>query len=164
MPSRPSRPCQLREHTVVHRSNLSILTNRRSMHVDADGGLNRAYVHRYQPLCGRRGADHSGRYALRPQRQVPADPRARGRRLGDGPGRPSVASEALFEFHSSPLADLFWFHRTLDTLDATDSNTVAAMLLAGLIVTTVVAERWSYRMPTAVADTYETYLDFEADD
>ncbi|MBX0287502.1 hypothetical protein [Haloarcula salinisoli] len=74
-----------------------------------------------------------------------------------------VAREALFEFHSSPWADLFWFHRTLDTLDATDSNTVAAVLLSGFILTTLVAERRSYRTPTVVVDTYETYLDVETD-
>jgi len=76
-----------------------------------------------------------------------------------------VAREALFEFHqSSPWADLFWFHRTLDTLDATDSNAVAAALLSVFILTTVVAERRSYRTPTAVADSYETYLDIETDE
>jgi len=74
-----------------------------------------------------------------------------------------IARETLYEFHqSSPLTDLFWFHRTLDTLDTTDSNAIAALLLAAFIVTTVVAERRSYRVPTAVADTYETYLDVEA--
>jgi len=42
-----------------------------------------------------------------------------------------VAREALFEFHGSPWADLFWFHRTLDTLDPTHSNTIATLLLGG---------------------------------
>jgi hypothetical protein len=74
-----------------------------------------------------------------------------------------VARETLFAFHNSPWADLFLFHRTLDTLDATDSNTVAAVLLAGFILTTVVAEHRSYRTPTVVVDTYETYLDIETD-
>lgn len=75
-----------------------------------------------------------------------------------------VARDALYEFHqSSPWTDLFWFHRTLDTLDATDSNAVAAALLAGFILTTVVAERRSYRTPAAVVETYETYLDVETE-
>ena len=73
------------------------------------------------------------------------------------------AREALLEFHRSAWADLFWFHRTLDTLDPTDSNTVAAVLLAGFILTTAVAERRSYRTPAAVVDTYETYLDVETE-
>lgn len=47
--------------------------------------------------------------------------------------------------HGSVLADLFWFHRTLDRLDPTDSKAVAAVLLALLFAVTFVAERRGYR-------------------
>lgn len=76
----------------------------------------------------------------------------------------SPAGQAqLYEFHrTSPVVDLFWFHRTLDSLDPADSKTVAAVLLAVFIVTTLVAEYRSYRTPGPVADAYETYLDIES--
>ena len=74
-----------------------------------------------------------------------------------------VARGALSEFHGSPWADLFWFHRTLDALDSTDSKTSAAVLLARFVLTTIVAERRSYRTPAAVVETFETYLDVETE-
>ena len=55
-------------------------------------------------------------------------------------------------FHDSGLADLFWFHRTLDVLDPGDSALVAGALVAVFVVVTAVSEYWDYRPPAAVAD------------
>ncbi|WP_276272507.1 hypothetical protein [Haloarcula litorea] len=73
-----------------------------------------------------------------------------------------VARETLYEVHrSSPLTDLFWFHRTLDAADPGDSTVVAAALLACLIVATLLAERRSHEAPAAVVDAYEAHLGVE---
>lgn len=52
--------------------------------------------------------------------------------------------------------DVFWFHRTLDVLDPTDSKAVAAVILAFFIATTMLAERRSYRALAVVVDAYES--------
>lgn len=51
----------------------------------------------------------------------------------------------LYALHQSALADAFWFHRTFDALDTTDSKAVAAGMVALLLVATVLAERRQYR-------------------
>ncbi|MFW5963718.1 MAG: hypothetical protein ACOCQM_02540 [Natronomonas sp.] len=53
-------------------------------------------------------------------------------------------------FHGSRWADFFWFHRTLDVVDVSDSALVGAVAIAALIVTTAVAEHRSYRALEAV--------------
>lgn len=63
-----------------------------------------------------------------------------------------VARAHLYTNHSSPLADLFWLHRTLDVLDPTDSQSVAAGMLALFIGATVLGEWRSYRAPAVVRD------------
>lgn len=68
-----------------------------------------------------------------------------------------VAVAPLRAFHRTPWADLFWLHRTLDRLDPTDSATVAALLLAGFLLVTALAERRDYRAPARVVRVYETY-------
>ncbi|MFC6975771.1 hypothetical protein ACFQL1_15640 [Halomicroarcula sp. GCM10025709] len=73
-----------------------------------------------------------------------------------------VATEQLRELHgTSPWVDLFWFHRTLDTLDATDSTGVAAVFVALFIGATLFAEWWGYRSPARVRKAHETYLGVE---
>ena len=73
-----------------------------------------------------------------------------------------VARESLRRVHqTSPLTDVFWFHRTLDHLDPTDDPAVAAGFLALLVVVTLVAERRNYRSPRVLQSAYETYLDSE---
>lgn len=60
-------------------------------------------------------------------------------------------AEDLHVFHaSSPWVDVFWFHRTLDRLDAGDSKLIGTAMLALFIVVTVLAERRSYRTPTVI--------------
>ena len=71
-----------------------------------------------------------------------------------------VANAQLRQIHeTSLLTDLFWFHRTWDRVDPTDSKLVAAGLVALLLVATAVAERRSYHAPAVVVDTVETYLE-----
>ncbi|MFC6864666.1 hypothetical protein ACFQGE_14510 [Halomicroarcula sp. GCM10025817] len=63
-----------------------------------------------------------------------------------------VAGPTLSAFHDSWVADLFWFHRTLDVLDPGDSALVAGALVAVFVVVTAVSEYWDYRPPAAVRD------------
>lgn len=58
-----------------------------------------------------------------------------------------VAQAHLRAFHASIWADVFWFHRTLDRLDPTDSKRVAAGFLVFFLITTLLAEWRSYRPP-----------------
>ncbi len=75
-----------------------------------------------------------------------------------------VAADRLRDIHqTSPLTDLFWFHRTLDTLDPGDSKTVAAGFVLCFLAATALAEWQSYRVPEPVADAYEEHLDVTAD-
>ncbi len=74
-----------------------------------------------------------------------------------------VANQQLRAIHQTSLwTDLFWFHRTLDRIDPTDSKSIAAVLLAFFILATAVAERRGYRTPAMVASAYESYLDTES--
>lgn len=57
---------------------------------------------------------------------------------------PVYAAE-LKALHGSSLVDLFFLHHTLDALDAGDSKTVAAAMVALLFVATALAERREYR-------------------
>ncbi|WP_135304757.1 hypothetical protein [Haloarcula amylovorans] len=66
-----------------------------------------------------------------------------------------VFTQQLRSIHqTSPWVDLFWFHRTLDQVDASDSKAVAAGFLVLFILTTGVAEHRSYRTPEIVTATY----------
>lgn len=56
-----------------------------------------------------------------------------------------VFRSELSALHSSPLADVFWFHRSLDLADPGDTVAVAVVSLVVLFVATVVSERRSYR-------------------
>lgn len=74
-----------------------------------------------------------------------------------------VAKAQLRAVHQTSLwTDLFWFHRTLDRVDPTDSKTVSAMFLALFMLATVLAEHRSYRVPDAVESTYDAYLDTDS--
>jgi hypothetical protein len=57
---------------------------------------------------------------------------------------------AASALHDSQFADVFWFHRTLDVFDASDSALVGAVAIAALIAVTALAERRSYRALDAV--------------
>lgn len=57
---------------------------------------------------------------------------------------PVYAAE-LKALHATPLANLFWFHRAMDAVDATDSRSFAAVLVALLFAATLLAERREYR-------------------
>jgi hypothetical protein len=73
-----------------------------------------------------------------------------------------VAAAQLKQFHqTSPWIDLFWLHRTLDTLDPTDSTRVASVFVALFIGATLFGEWWGYRTPKRVRDAYEDYLDID---
>jgi hypothetical protein len=63
---------------------------------------------------------------------------------------------AVSAFHSSQWADVFWFHRTLDVADASDSALVGAVAIAVFIVATAVAERQSYHALDAIRDRVES--------
>lgn len=68
-----------------------------------------------------------------------------------------IFTHQLHTFHQHSLwTDLFWLHRTLDRADPTDSNTIAAILLAFFILTTMIAEHRSYRTPNLVKATYDS--------
>ncbi|WP_276259210.1 hypothetical protein [Haloglomus litoreum] len=78
-----------------------------------------------------------------------------------------VAATSLKAAHGSPLADLFWLHRALDTADPTDSKAVAAAALAGLLLVTALVERREYRAPErvqAVAEEVAATLSSQEDD
>lgn len=73
-----------------------------------------------------------------------------------------VFSEQLHTLHQTSLwTDLFWFHRTLDRIDPTDSKATAALCLAFLILATALAEYRSYRAPQVVRSTYDAVSDGE---
>ncbi|SDK72418.1 hypothetical protein [Natronorubrum texcoconense] len=59
---------------------------------------------------------------------------------------------ALLALHDSPVADIFWFHRTLDHLDESDSVRLASVALVIFIVVTSLLERRSYRAPEVVRE------------
>ena len=56
-----------------------------------------------------------------------------------------VYRDELRAFHASPNADVFWFHYTLDQLDAHDSQLFALVMVLVFLAVTVVAERRDYR-------------------
>lgn len=67
-----------------------------------------------------------------------------------------VFGPELAGVHDSMLAELFWAHRTLDLADPTDSNVVAAGMVALLLVSTLLAERRGYRSFPARDESVET--------
>lgn len=57
-----------------------------------------------------------------------------------------VAQERLYHLHrTSVVSELFWFHRTMDTVDAGKSVVLATGTVAFFLVVTAVAERHEYR-------------------
>ena len=58
-----------------------------------------------------------------------------------------VDSDAVYAFHYTRWADLFWGHRTLDRADADDSTLLGAAAVALFILVTAVAEHREYRTP-----------------
>ncbi|GAB3669065.1 hypothetical protein [Halopiger thermotolerans] len=76
-----------------------------------------------------------------------------------------IAKQQLHTIHQTSLwTDLFWFHRTLDRMDPTDSKTVGATMLTLFLLATAIAEHRSYRVPDVVESTYDAYLDTESPD
>lgn len=63
-----------------------------------------------------------------------------------------VGGDVLYAFHGSALANLFWFHRALDSLDPGDSKAVAAAMVALLLVATALAEHREYRALSRVRE------------
>ncbi|SEO66188.1 hypothetical protein SAMN04487948_10442 [Halogranum amylolyticum] len=64
-------------------------------------------------------------------------------------------SRTLVAFHDGQWADIFWLHRTLDRLDATDSPRVSALLVAVFLVVTLLSERRAYRTGPRVHELYD---------
>lgn len=64
-----------------------------------------------------------------------------------------VFAEQLRHLHyTSPWMDLFWFHRTLDGIEAANSNAFAAAMLAAFIAATMVAEHSDDRASSLALD------------
>lgn len=64
-----------------------------------------------------------------------------------------VEQARLHAFHGTSVwVDAFWFHRTLDRLDPTDSKQVAAVILAFFVVATALCERRAYRAPESLRE------------
>ena len=71
-----------------------------------------------------------------------------------------IATDRLREFHNAAVwTDLFWFHRSLDRADPTDSKATAALFLVLLFAATAIAERRGYRALASVEAAYESYAD-----
>lgn len=65
-----------------------------------------------------------------------------------------IAYRRLAALDASMWADLFWFHRTLDRLDPTDSKATAGVCIAFFVAATVCTEFWRARAP-AVETAYD---------
>lgn len=75
-----------------------------------------------------------------------------------------VAAEQLRGIHQNSVwTDVFWLHRSMDRLDPADSNSVAAAVLAGLIVATLVSERRDYQATESVEAVYDSLLETDSD-
>jgi hypothetical protein len=77
-----------------------------------------------------------------------------------------VAREQLYHFHrESVVMELFWFHRTIDTLDAGKSIPLAAGTVAFFLTVTAVADRRDYRRPERLRSGHgsESRLDWKRD-
>jgi hypothetical protein len=59
---------------------------------------------------------------------------------------PSTAGTYAHEFHSLPLANVFWFHNALDRADVGDSTLLGGVLVAGLPLVTAFGDYRDYRM------------------
>lgn len=66
-----------------------------------------------------------------------------------------VTSPKLTAFHESVFADLFWFHRTLDRIDAPDSAGVSALFVALFFLVTVLVERRERQQFSRTSDGYD---------
>ncbi len=53
--------------------------------------------------------------------------------------------QVLDRLHSSPVADIFWFHYSLDRIDSTDSIEFGVVAVAIFLIMTYIAERREYR-------------------
>jgi len=68
-----------------------------------------------------------------------------------------VFTQQLHTIHQTSLwTDLFWFHRTLDQVDPTDSKAIAALFLGFFILATVITEHRNYRTPETITATYDS--------
>ena len=63
-----------------------------------------------------------------------------------------IYREELRAFHASPYADIFWFHYTLDRIEAHDSQFFALVMVLVFLAVTVVAERRDYRALAVIRD------------
>lgn len=71
---------------------------------------------------------------------------------------PVFAAQLRQLHYTSPWMDLFWFHRTLDGIEAANSNAFAAAMLAAFILVTMLAEHLDDRTTSLVLAT-ESSLD-----
>lgn len=70
-----------------------------------------------------------------------------------------VFTEQLRQLHySSPWMDLFWLHRTLDGLDAANSQAFAVLTVAAFVAMTLVAERRDDRASSLVLAAYASSI------
>lgn len=71
---------------------------------------------------------------------------------------PVFAAELGHLHYSSPWMDLFWLHRTLDGLDAANSQAFAAITVAAFVAMTLVAERRDDRASSLVLAAYASSM------
>ena len=67
----------------------------------------------------------------------------------------------FLEFHDSRLADLFWFHLTMDTLDPGDSVVVATVAVGLYLIVMVVTE---YGLPSGSPMAHDAEIGIGTDD
>lgn len=71
---------------------------------------------------------------------------------------PVFAADLRHLHYHSPWMDLFWLHRTLDGLDAANSQGFAALAVAAFIATTLVAERRDDRASSLLLAAYASSM------
>lgn len=77
---------------------------------------------------------------------------------------PASSGQYAHEFHDMPLANLFWFHNSLDRMDVADSEATGAVLLGAFLCVTVVAEYRDYSTPEPVREALPDGVYEESDD
>ena len=65
---------------------------------------------------------------------------------------PSTAGTYAHEFHTLPLANVFWFHNALDRTDVGDSTLLGGVLVAGLLAVTAFGDYRDYRTPERIRE------------
>lgn len=66
-----------------------------------------------------------------------------------------VATQRLEEIHHTAIwTDIFWFHRTLDQVDPSDSKLIVVMTVVFLLTATALAEVRDYTAPAPVRRVY----------